>query len=213
MTSRRRRRHANRPGPSFIEYATSRVNPAQRSGDGSRPSGHATSSARGLSPRDQRLACPCSSSPSWRPSRDATARILDATAGSSRLLGSARGGSGVLPVRGIQGDGNEPDEGHLAFHEIATGAYVPDQRIRMSDPVQSSCPGCGIRDGRWAVRVATSSLRARLASRTTECRVSRSPQCAREESDRRASCVEAGHPIHAAGRWIPRATRRSSASP
>ena len=56
-------------------------------------------------------------------------------------------------------------------------------------------------------------LSARLASRTTECRVSRSPQCAGAESYRGASCVEAGHPIHAAGRWIPRARRRSSASP
>ena len=71
----------------------------------------------------------------------------------------------------------------------------------------------GIRGGQGAVRVATSSLTARLASRTTECRVSRSPQCAREESDRGANCVEAGHPIHAADRWIPGARRRSSASP
>ena len=28
--------------------------------------------------------------------------------------------------------------------EVApTKAYVPDQRIRMSNPVQSPCPGCG----------------------------------------------------------------------
>ena len=47
----------------------------------------------------------------------------------------------------------------------------------------------------------------------TECRVSRAPQYARAESYRGASCAEAGRPIHAAGRWIPRARRRLSASP